>query len=269
MTVQATTAVVEEKPVVQAAPEVPVVDPKKDEEAKRFEQLSYREKKIRHEARRLQTERQEFEKQKAELQTPKVDESWRQRAIENPLAHLNDLGVTADKLTDMLLNRDLTKEEVVAVRSKLAQIEENQNKIIKDMEQGKAQSYEQAIKQITTEVKLMVKDSPDYEAIQNANAETAVVKLIEETWKTEGYIMDISDAAKEVEEYLIEEALKFAKLNKVQSRLNPKIEDIPVAKPQTKAPTTLTHTTQSSSKPLTDKERKQRAILAFQGKLSG
>lgn len=257
-----------ETPQAVAQDETPIPPPKTEED-KRFEQLAYREKRMRNEARRLQTERQEVEAMKAKYATPQVDESWKQRATENPLAHLSELGITADKLTDMLLNRDLTKEEVVAVKTKLNQIEANQNKIIQDMEDSKTQSYDQAVKQIGTEVRLMVQGAPEFEAIQNANAENAVVKLIEETWKSEGYIMDIADAAQEVEDYLVEEAIKFSQLNKVKNRLNQTPNEIPIQKPGTKAPTTLTHATQKLSKPMTDKERKERAILAFQGKLSG
>jgi len=265
---QATVAPVEEAPQVVAQTETPVA-PVKTEEEKRFDQLAFREKRMRNEARRLQAERQEVEAMKAKYATPQVDESWKQRATENPLAHLNELGITADKLTDMLLNRDLTKEEVTAVKTRLAQIEDNQTKIMEGLEADKTRSYDQAIKQIGTEVKMLVQGAPEYEAIQNANAENAVVALIEETWKTDGIIMDVEDAAKEVEEYLVEEAIKFSQLNKVKNRLNPTPNDVPIQKPATKAPATLTHTTQGSSKPMTAKERKERAILAFQGKLSG
>ena len=74
-----------------------------------------------------------------------------------------------------------------------------------------------------------------------------------------------------VEEYLVEEAAKLARLSKIQQKLAP-----PQA-PQKQAETsqqqglkTLTQnlTTGNAPKKLTDAERRARAMLAFQGKLN-
>jgi hypothetical protein len=84
--------------------------------------------------------------------------------------------------------------------------------------------------------------------------------------------LDIEDAARQVEEHLVEEAYKLAQLSKVQSRFKPAAPD------SAKAPTqqqqglkTLTNSVtqdQPTNTRLTDKQRRERAVAAFMGKLN-
>lgn len=84
--------------------------------------------------------------------------------------------------------------------------------------------------------------------------------------------MDVSTAAKQVEDYLVEEGLKLARLEKVKAKLNPVVEVQAQEQVKQQADTKLTTLTNKiPTKPagrLSEKERKERAIAAFMGKLN-
>ncbi len=80
----------------------------------------------------------------------------------------------------------------------------------------------------------------------------------------------MEEAAKEIETYLLDEAMKLAGLNKVKQRLKPAAPQAATEKPpgepaskQSQAKPTLTNA-MSATRPLTPKER---AMLAFRGEL--
>jgi len=144
----------------------------------------------------------------------------------------------------------------------------------KQAEESQKQQYDQAIKQMKTDIASIVDNNTNYETIKQTGMQDAVLELITQTFDAEGYVMDIEDAAKEVENHLLEEAVKLASLGKVQNRLKPPTVETPAPAPQPKsqpqpkpAMQTLTHkVTQQPTSKQSDKERRERAIAAFYGK---
>ena len=133
-------------------------------------------------------------------------------------------------------------------------------------ENQQTDAYKQAITQIRSDTKKLVTASEEFEAIANTNSVDDVVELIERTFKQDGTLLTVEEAAKQVEDYLVEEAFKLTKLKKIQQRLataqkpaEPKLE--PTKQPQTMK--TLTNAVSSPGK-LSVRER---AIAAFKGEL--
>jgi hypothetical protein len=109
--------------------------------------------------------------------------------------------------------------------------------------------------------------------IKNSGMESEVVSLIEETWTNTGTLLDVEDAARQIEEQLVEEAYKLAKLSKIQNKFKAPESAGPVPPQKQEGMRTLTQA--SSQSPscstrtrTTDKERRERALLAFHNKLN-
>jgi hypothetical protein len=81
--------------------------------------------------------------------------------------------------------------------------------------------------------------------------------------------MDFGKACEQVENYLVDEAMKYASLNKVKSKLYPAAQ----AEQKTEVPKqtqtqTLSNKAPPSSQRLSAKERIERAKAAFEGRLT-
>lgn len=188
----------------------------------------------------------------------------------DPWTALQELGVTYDQLTQAALNQpqldpavrsmiDSLKAEIKATQ--LAQTKQEQ--AAKD---AQSSSYKQAVEQIRTDVKKLVESDPSFEMVKHTDSVNDVVTLIEETFKKDGILMTVQDAAKEIEEYLFDEVIKVSQLKKVQSRLKPTTPAPEAPKtptdPQTQQPTKTLTNAMSASRPMTVRER---AIAAFHG----
>lgn len=243
-----------------------------------FDQMAKLEKQRRMQAKQYQAEKAAWESEKAQLlQKAQPDTSWKDRAKTDLMGLMAEAGLSYEEVLNTYVNHTPMDQNMRILQAKLQGMEENQNKLINQFTETQKQNYNQAVKQITTEVKQLVKLAPDdYEIInsQGEMAEKYIVKLIEETFQDEGYLMDVEDAAKEVENHLLEQSLGLAKLKKIQAKLSPTqtLAQGEVAAPKVsiepKGATTLSHNMTAGSKPISNRERRERAILAFQGKLS-
>lgn len=197
------------------------------------------------------------------------------KLTEDPLSVLNESGITYDKLTELLLNSPSSNDPAYkALRNEIQTLKDSIAQQQKQTQDQTTAQYQQALKQIKSEVSQLVTTSADFETIKEMNMADAVVELIEQTFNSDGYLMDIEEAAKEVESHLVEEALRYAKLGKVQSRLAPKPPEAPVSapkteqKPQTPIKTITNAVGQEKPKRSSEKERRERALAAFYGKNS-
>lgn len=262
----------------EETPKVAEAAPEETPLSAQYAQLARKEKAMRQEAQRLKAERQALENERNALKTPPppvydpnkhID---RQRLIEDPLNTLADLGLTYDQLVQAQLNAPSPESmqlnrTIKALETKIAQLEEGQNKTNKSFEEQQQNSYKQALNQIGQEAKKLIYTDPNFETIKATNNVKEVVKLIEDTWKEEGRLMTVEEACDEVENYLVEEATKIAQLKKIQSRLKPAA--VPASEPAKrpaevkdtkKQQTTLTNS-MTTARNYTAKER---AILAAQ-----
>lgn len=252
----------------QAAPDAQST--KQPETDPRMEQFARKERQLRKLQQEIAKEREAMKSKQSEYETNYIPKN---RLSEDPLSVLNEAGVSYDKLTELILSQPNTNDPTIrALRSEIKAIKDAQEASRRAGEEAQSAQYEQAIKQIKNEVKLMVDGSQDYETIKEMGMQDAVTELIQQTFNEEGYLMDISEAAKQVEEHLIEESVKMAQLKKVQSRLAPKAPEVSekVKAQDAQHPKTLTHNmTQESSSKLSAKAKRERAIAAFYGKIQG
>lgn len=199
----------------------------------------------------------------------------RDRISQDPISVLNDLGLSYDQITQLMLNapkaEDMARaKELQSVRDELNAVKEQQVKSQKAYDDAQTQSYQQAINQIRLETKSLVNSDPTFETIKATDSVSDVVELIEETFKKDGILLTVEEAATEVENYLVEEAMKLARLNKIQQRLKPAVSQA-AAKPsvatqklqaESKPPIKTLTNSVGISRPLSARDR---AILAFKG----
>jgi hypothetical protein len=256
----------------EVAPTPPAAQTDDEKLSPKYLALARREKMLLKRDQELKERETKLASKEAEYQTSYVPKAkLKERAMTDPLGVLSDLEVTPDQFTQALLNQ--RPEDVVyqKLMSRIELLESKLSETATNAETQKKQEYEQAVNQIRRDVKLSIDGSEEFETIKAMGAEEAVVRLIEETFKTQKIVLDIREACEEVESHLVDEAMKMTSLKKVQSRLNPSPEAAPQQpspKQQPQQIKTLTNAgTAAPSKPLTNKERREKAILAFQGKL--
>jgi hypothetical protein len=251
--------------------QTPVVEQQKaqqpDPAQERFAQLARKEKALRSQARQLQEQQRAIQEQQAKAQS-----SLTERLKSDPLSVLAEAGLTHDQIAEALLNSRPDDIELRRIKAELQSIKNSQQEQFTKIQDAQKAAYEQAVKQVSREVKMLVDGNEAYETIQSAKAHEAVVELIKQTYDEDGVLLSAEEAADMVEEYLLDEALTMAKLKKVQSKLAPPVAaDSGTEVPQGQKPQiqtkTLTNTIVSSSKPLSNKDRRARAIAAFKGEL--
>lgn len=250
------------------APAATAADPRMDTYVRK-------ERALQKQRQELEAERQSWKQKQAEYETGYVP---KERLKSDPLSVLTEQGVTLDQLTDMLLNQPNQNDPATrAMLSKIKQLEDKQAAAERQAQEHSTRQYEQAKKQISTEAKLLVDSDPEFESIKAQDMSDAVAELIFDTFEQTGELMDVREAALEVENHLIEEGYSLAQLPKVKSRLNPPAAQASAPEPVTaKDPQkpqvslrTLTNAVSETSAPkrLSEKERMARAMAAFRGEL--
>ncbi len=182
----------------------------------------------------------------------------RSRLQQDALTVLEEAGVDFNELTNQAINRQPTDPRVMStiqkLEAKIAQLEESNTKTAKSYEEQQQNNYQAAVKQISRDVQSLVNSDPEFETVKAMNASKDVVELITKTFNKTGEILSVEDAAKEVEEYLLEEGLKITQLSKVQKRMaaanasRTPTEEKPQALKQQQPMKTLTNTTGSMQK---------------------
>lgn len=254
----------------QTEPVTPAEPASKPETNQEFDVWARKEKQMRAQQRKLSEERDALKARITEYETGYIPKS---RLASDPWSVLSEAGLTQEQLTEQLLNQpDLNDPATRMLMNKIKQLEAKQTAAERAAQDSVQQQYKQAISQITNEVKMLVDAEADYETIKSTGMHDAVVELIEQTYQSSGTLMDIAEAAKQVENYLVEEAFKLAQLGKVKSRLAPSPAAAPDSAPKsadTKMLETLTNNIPTPApKRLSEKERRARALAAFAGKLN-
>lgn len=249
----------------EAAPEVT----KTKEEAPLSSQyaiLARKEKALRTNFQSFKAEQEAFKAEKAAFEAQKTSQpqgdNYKERLQQDPMGVLGELGFTPEQLANMILNPTkvdpYVQSEMNKLKEELKALKGEQEKTNKNNESQQTQQYQQAVAQIRLEAKNLVSQDPAYETIKETNSVNDVVELIEETFKSDGVLLTVEEAAQEVENYLIEEAMKIAKIKKIQQRLQPAPKQ-PELKQGQQPMKTLTNGI-SAARPLTARER---AIAAF------
>lgn len=244
-----------------------------------YAQLARKEKALRAQAQAVKAQAEAFKTQQAELERSfeaklaEAQKNWQKRLSENPLEVMSEANLSYDQVTNLMLNQPKPEQmeyqrQIKALEAKLQAIEDATKQTNTRFEENQTNAYKQAVNQIKVDVTSMVSTGDDFELIRETNSIGDVVELIERTFKEEGFIMTNEEAARAVEEHLVEEAMKIAKLKKLQQKLAPPTpkeepKQLEAKQKQSQPLKTLTNAV-GSSRPLTSKER---AILAFKGEL--
>jgi hypothetical protein len=193
------------------------------------------------------------------------------------LTTLLEAGITYDQLTQQALNSSqaadpATKLAIQRLEATVKAQQEAIDKANKQAEQSVQTQYNEALKQIKFDATKLVKSDDAFELVRETNSVNDVVEVIEKTYKEDGVILSVEEAAQAVEEVLTDRLSRYInRSKKLQQRVQPKpVENKSPApapkttdKPQQQLKTLTNDLT--STRPLTAKER---AILAFQGKLN-
>ena len=253
--------------------EVKAVDPA-------YEQLARRERALRAKARQqeaaFKAKEAALAAKEAELaaKAPDLSKYISVDDLKNQtLLKLAEAGISYDDITQAVLNQTPTDPRLEATISKLEakirQLEEANETVSKNMTAQQQAQYDAAVKQIRDDAKRLVDSDSNFETIKATNSVSDVVELIEETFKKDGTLLGVEEACQLVEDYLLEEAMKLTRIEKIKKRISQPAQAVNTPKTQQPAPKqpqamkTLTNAT-SSQRPLSAKER---AIMAFRGEL--
>lgn len=251
---------------VPAAPAVPETQ----EAPKALEAFAQKERQLRKMQTELQAEKQRLESESVKYKTDYLPKS---RLQEDPLSVLAEMGYDTEKLSQLLLDAPNANDPTVRMfQQKIKALEEKQNAAEKRAVEATQAQYDQAKRQIANEAKILVDSSPDYETIKSAGMHDAVTEWIVATFEETGVLMDVAEAAQQIEEKLVNEGLKYAAIPKVQKRMQPaeSAQKQPAQSTQPQIKTiTQNLTQQTSGKSMTNAEKRARAIAAFNGTLKG
>lgn len=233
-----------------------------------FAALARKEKQMQKDREAFKAEREAHEAEKANF-IPKA------KLRENLLSVLQEEGFTPDQLAQMILSGPGPQDTALAqLKAEIAELRAGHQKTLTTFEESQKKQYDTAVAQIRTDVTRLVETNADYETIKEMGAAEDVVKLIEDTFNTEGKLLSVEEASKQVEDQLVEEAMKMAGLSKVRAKFQsplleaqqlqaqnkqPQPEAKPAAAPQMR---TLTNAqVPTAPRPMS---RRERAIAAFQ-----
>ncbi len=258
------------EPVVAAVPEEVVSTETKDEEAlsPRFAALAREQKLLRHKQAALKQQEEALAKKLQDYDTNYIPKD---KIKSDGVTVLLENGYTMDQIAQVLLNNNAPRDpSITKMEQKILELEAKAQEPLKKFEELQVKQREQAISNISNEVKLLVDSDESFETIKAMDAQQAVVDLIVKVYDETGELLTSGEASKQIEEKLLERAVKFATLKKVQSKLT-----APIAEAQkqlvTKAVTTpgmktLTNSaTAVPSRPKNEAERIARAKAAFMG----
>lgn len=280
-------------------PETPQVEPTAEEPkesevkdpalSRQFAQLARQERAMRAKA---QQQEQVLAQREAALKAREAelaakDQEYRsgyiskQQLKQNALAVLEAEGITYDDITQQALNpqtiHPMVQQTIETLKAEIAELKKASETAQKSQTEAQENQYKAAIKQIETKVSNLVNKDPAFETIKATNSIKDVVDLIEQTYKEDGILLTEEEAAQQVEDYLVEEAMKLAKLQKIQKRLQPAPASTTPAEVKAAAQTLAAHAkqakqtqpmktlTNASSVPARQMTARERAIAAFKG----
>lgn len=256
------------------------VTPVNDPLSSQYAILAKKERAHRQRVQELQAQQNALKAEKDALAAKEVEYQSKylpkDRITSDPLGVLQEMGVTYEQLTQLILNSPNTPQgnqesfELRQLRDEIKLLKSSQDQVKKSIEDQQTQNYQQALNQIRSEAEQLVSSDPTYEVARHEQAVPAIVKLIEKTFQQDGILMTVEEAAIEVENYLTEKAIKNANLGKIRAKLQASqaTSQKPVEQQssnQQQSMKTLTNAV-NASRPLS---RRDRAIAAMEGRLKG
>lgn len=266
------------------------IQPTQDATSKHYAQLARKERELRARTESLKAKEAAIAAKEAEISArdSKFTEDKyidRSRLKNEYWKILQDEGINYDQITQEALAREQAQDPaarhmIEQLKAEVRQLRESQDKTTKTFEEQQTKSYEQAVNQIRSEVKQLVASDEAFETIKVTGMSEDVVELITRTFEKEGVLLSVQEAAREVEEYAVEEAIKLSKIKKLQDKFgiktpnpgavkSPESQTVSSAQAKQEPGNTVQAKTLSNSMNATRKlTSRERAILAAQGKLT-
>lgn len=226
--------------------------------------------------------RQQQALRKAQLELKAGQDAWKQEQAKylskealtsDPLKALAEAGISQDRLVELQLNQSQPPSDTEQLKQKIAELEQKLNGVDETFKSRDKQAYDQAVAAIERDAKLLVNSDPAYETIKALGPEGTkeVVELIKKQFALDGTILDVEDAAKQIEELALEREYdrvnKLMQLQKIKQKMAPPVPAAQVTEaektkqPQASQPSPSLTNKMAVQRPLTARER---AILAFQ-----
>lgn len=260
----------------EAAPQGdPALSPKFAALARRERSLLDLDRKIKEREKAIEEREKKFSSQLESDYIPKGS------IKERKLQVLLDAGYSRDDIANMLLNEPVSQQtqssfaekELEKVRAEMKAMKEETDTKLSERDK---RSREQAMKQISVQAETLLKDSPDdFEMVSKNGGAEVIAKFIERTFDEEGVVMNVDEAAKFINEELLEQSLALLDVKTFQAKAREKLlpqaaAPLPEAKglsitPKQQPIKTLTNQQAAPTGASTSKSRYQRAVLRAKG----
>lgn len=120
-----------------------------------------------------------------------------------------ELGLSYEDYTQYLLQKQQTEDPQSQA---LKEIKAEIDSIKKGQEESAAKQYEATVAEYKEEISSLVDKDERFRSIKKLDRQDAVLQLILDSWEEDGSELSIEEAAKDVENYLVEHAKKMAAL---------------------------------------------------------
>lgn len=239
-------------------------------EQKKLRALLQREKQLVHARKKLDQDQKELEIQRSNSR------QWLEAselAKENKLEALAKLGITYDDLTQQILTGGQVPPAQIA-QSKAEEIARREIEAFKKDQESKQQESLQrqiteGLKHVSNEIRYAVEANAEkYPLVKLDGSYEDIAKWIESEFHRTGRIVPVQDAIERWEDEALAGVEELFKIDKVRKRLTPQ-ETRPTESRPSVSQTLSQRATAPipSPKPLSDVERRQRAMDAFYGRL--
>lgn len=177
--------------------------------------LARKEAKYRQQEQELKAKEAAFESKKTEFAS---FSSLKEKLAAKDFSALEELGIDYNEYTNYLLaKQEGQKPEAQAIE----QLREEITGLKKSQEEAVNKQYDATVNQYRAEIKALVAKDPEYSTVKELAAEEYVVKHILDTFNEDGDVLTVEEASKEIEEALVEEAMKMSNLSKVKAKQAP------------------------------------------------
>ena len=204
--------------------------------SKQFAALSRKEKALREREKSIQemeARLKEAEGNQSPAKEPEPAELGIEELIQSkPLEALQKAGFSVDDILQMIAGEGEIPEHIQksrkeqALEAKIAELESKLDNRFEELEKNAVEKeHAKVVDSFKDELKGFIDSDEAYEFIRFNEAYDTVYEVIQEHYNETGKLLTEKEAADAVEEHLEEEAMKFTKLKKLQSKLGLKSEE--------------------------------------------
>lgn len=140
--------------------------------------------------------------------------AFKAKLHENAVEALKSIDLDYEELTNLILAQTQGDDPVKKLESKIDQMQNEQKENV-------SKQYEATVAQYRKEIESLVASDEAYITIKEENRQDAVLQHILETFKSDGEVLSVEEASKDIEEFLVEEAMNKTKLTKVKAKFTP------------------------------------------------